>query len=355
MEMIKISVIIPVYNVENYLARCLNSIVNQTYKNLEIICINDGSKDNSLKIIEEYAKNDSRIKIINQENKGIAATRNVGIENVTGEYFIFVDSDDYIELNTCEKLIKTIENNSDVDMIAFQKYYDRNGEIIQCNHFRKSPFYQEMKDKVFCFNEKQNEFLKSIHAFHLWDRIYKTNFVKTNNLNFKIGLQCAEDNIFLIQLLTFNPKIMIIDEYFYYYVTRTISLSQINRMDYVKLHIDIAKMAMNILNEAKASSVFSANIFNYYLNVLLDEWNVLYFTKEKNEYFKIIKNYINDFKTFGITFEDVKETENYKRYKKLKTMADLKLYFVYFKIFRKIVKYSVVIPYKKIRKVFSHS
>ena len=97
--MVKVSVVIPVYNVEGYLEECLDSVINQTLEDIEIICINDGSTDNSLEILEEYAKKDNRIKILNQENQGISATRNNGLKICKGKYICFLDSDDYLELN----------------------------------------------------------------------------------------------------------------------------------------------------------------------------------------------------------------------------------------------------------------
>ena len=110
----KVSIIIPVYNVENYLRVCLDSVVNQTYSDLEIICINDGSTDTSLDILNEYAKNDSRILVVSQLNRGLAAARNTGLEYVTGELCYFLDSDDYIERNLIEYAVKIFEN-FDVD------------------------------------------------------------------------------------------------------------------------------------------------------------------------------------------------------------------------------------------------
>ena len=100
----KISVIVPVYKVEKFLPKCLESLINQTLKDIEIICINDGSPDNSLKILEEYAKKDSRIKIINQKNAGPSVARNNGMSAASGEYIGFVDSDDWIDLDFYEKL-----------------------------------------------------------------------------------------------------------------------------------------------------------------------------------------------------------------------------------------------------------
>ena len=114
----KISIIVPVYNVEKYLSTCLDSLINQTLKDIEIICVNDGSTDNSLNILNEYAKNDPRIIVINKENSGPGACRNLGIEKATGEYIQFADSDDWIEKETCEICYqKAIEYN--VNMLSF--------------------------------------------------------------------------------------------------------------------------------------------------------------------------------------------------------------------------------------------
>jgi len=140
----KISVIIPVYNTSKYLKRCLDSIINQTYVNLEIICINDGSKDNSLEILNQYKKKDDRIIIIDKENQGVSAARNDGIKNSTGMYITFVDSDDWLELDAIEILYKTLINEK-VDVVRGNYYKDYNcdklnsiGEVLD---FNKSKLY----------------------------------------------------------------------------------------------------------------------------------------------------------------------------------------------------------------------
>ena len=110
--MYKVSIIIPVYNVEQYLAQCLDSVINQTYKNIEIICVNDCSLDNSFKILDEYSKNDKRIKIINRENNGgLSAARNTGLDNASGKYIYFLDSDDWIDLDYIEKMLNAAIKN----------------------------------------------------------------------------------------------------------------------------------------------------------------------------------------------------------------------------------------------------
>ena len=103
-----VSIIVPVYNTAPFLVNCLNSLVGQTYRNIELIVVNDGSKDNSLAIIEQYALSDMRVKVVNQENKGISGARNAGIEKASGEYILCVDSDDWIDIQTCEYAVERV-------------------------------------------------------------------------------------------------------------------------------------------------------------------------------------------------------------------------------------------------------
>ena len=111
----KISIIIPVYNVAQYLDKALDSVVNQTYKDIEIICVNDGSTDNSLQIIENYAKKDKRIKVINQDNSGLYVVRQNGVKVATGDYITYVDGDDWLDADACDKIVSVAENsNADI-------------------------------------------------------------------------------------------------------------------------------------------------------------------------------------------------------------------------------------------------
>ena len=126
----KISIIIPVYNVEKYLRECLNSVVNQTMRDIEIICVNDGSTDGSLDILKEYAKKDDRIIVINQTNGFVESARNNGLKIAKGEYIQFVDSDDYLELNACETAYKyALLYNADVVVFGYKNFPEQVGNI----------------------------------------------------------------------------------------------------------------------------------------------------------------------------------------------------------------------------------
>ena len=122
-ENLKLTVILPVYNVEKYVAKTLDSIILQTYKNLEIICVNDGSTDNSLEILKQYAEKDSRIKIIDQANRGLSGARNVAMEVMTGDYFTFMDSDDWIQLGAYQKAMDIIKQEErPIDIIVWNGF-----------------------------------------------------------------------------------------------------------------------------------------------------------------------------------------------------------------------------------------
>ena len=115
-----ISVIIPIYNSEKYIKKCIESIINQTYKNIEVILINDGSTDNSEEICNQYASEDGRIKVINTTNKGVSASRNIGLKNATGDYISFIDCDDYVDKDLYLDVITTIKEHKDIDLIKYQ-------------------------------------------------------------------------------------------------------------------------------------------------------------------------------------------------------------------------------------------
>ncbi len=147
----KVSIIVPVYNVEKYLKRCLDSLISQTLKDIEIICVNDGSKDNSDKILEEYARKDSRIIIINQENQGISVARNNGMDIAKGKYVGFVDSDDWVDSDFFEKLYNAAEKNNAQMAVC---------SIIRLNEYR-SKKYLTLKNETVTEDFKENIFKRS--------------------------------------------------------------------------------------------------------------------------------------------------------------------------------------------------
>jgi glycosyltransferase involved in cell wall biosynthesis len=200
----KISVIIPVYNAEKYIRQCLDSVIKQTFANLEIICVNDGSQDNSDKILAEYAAADSRIKILTQDNQGLSAARNAGIKIAGGDYIGFVDSDDYVDLDFYEKLLAVAEkNNADIVMGATRRFGDNFATRI----------YPPYKNMV---SNKLSEKLAFLRGGGVWDKIYKASIIKEHRIDFQVGHN-YEGNLFLLKAVYFSKTMATTVDTFYNY------------------------------------------------------------------------------------------------------------------------------------------
>lgn len=178
--MVKVSLIVPVYNVEKYLRECLDSLVKQTLKDIEIIAVNDGSPDNSLQILEEYAARDNRITIINQKNAGLSVARNNGVKAASGEFVAFVDSDDWVDLDFCEKLYDAaMEENADIAA----------GEIVSCSENGKcKKNVSRGSNKVFNSLKEKWRYLSDDGAHcYVCNKIYKRELLISKNLFFAEG------------------------------------------------------------------------------------------------------------------------------------------------------------------------
>lgn len=246
----KISIIIPAYNCEKTIEKCINSILNQTYQNLEIIIIDDASIDNTSKILNKYKDNKNIKLITNKENKGIGFTRNTGIKNASGDYISFIDSDDYIEKNMYEVLIKNIENN---DMIIFNYNKIINSHIFDNEY--------NFKNRIVNFN-KDPEILLNINLSP-WNKLYKKELLKDNlfpeNLKY-------EDAIVVVKAFLSSKNIKIIDEKLYNYVVRnnseTTSVDE-KVFDILKISDLIIKEAKNKIDNNYLEAFMIRNLFRY--------------------------------------------------------------------------------------------
>ena len=214
---IKVSVIVPVYNVEKYLRKCLDSIIGQTLKDIEIILVNDGSTDSSLSICEEYAEKDRRITVISKENAGPSHTRNTGLKTAKGEYISFVDSDDYIE----ENMLVTLYNlgkKSSADIVFC------NNDIVPFDKFECSLYPYPTGKTVYA-----SEFRKDIDYFKkgvatVWRKIYRKDFLSLNNIFFDDTAMIHEDTFFTVLCLEKAKIICGTAEILYHYIIRENSL-----------------------------------------------------------------------------------------------------------------------------------
>lgn len=223
-----ISIIVPVYNVENYLPKCINSLINQDYENIEILLVNDGSTDSSRAICELYSKKDERIKVFNKKNGGLSDARNYGLERSVGEYALFVDSDDYINHNACSSLIKYSDGNTAEVIVG-------NANIVTNNGIKpmKHSFYGDKKfvsGKEFLLRELRT---KTMHV-PVWLNLYKKDFLKKNNLFFEQNI-IHEDELYTPQVFLSAKKVIVTNIQFYNYVIRensiTTSSNQIRNRD----------------------------------------------------------------------------------------------------------------------------
>lgn len=201
--MARISVIIPVYNSEEYLDKCLGSVLGQTFEDFEIIAVNDGSTDSSLEILLDYASRyGEKIKVITQENAGQSAARNRGLEEATGEFISFVDSDDYIALDTFEKTVGAADEKG-ADVVCFGIFKDTNGELSE--HLYAA------------FDFLTTELKYILHEASPCNKLIRRSLFADNNLKFTEGI-IYEDFELIPQLLLYTKKIAYVDERLYYYV-----------------------------------------------------------------------------------------------------------------------------------------
>lgn len=212
--MVEISVVIPIYNVEDYLEECLDSIVNQTFKNLEIICVNDGSKDNSLEILKEYAKKDDRIIVIDQENGGHAVATNRGMDLATGKYLFLMDSDDKLKLDALELTYNAAEEK-DVDFVLFQaiNYDDDKDKFYEAENYSMNAVANKVGENIFSFEDLGDLSLKI--AVTPWTKLYNREFIANSGIRFPEGL-IFEDNIFFWEVLLQAKKIYFLKEHLFY-------------------------------------------------------------------------------------------------------------------------------------------
>ena len=245
-----VTVVVPVYNVEKYLDRCIDSIVNQTYKNLEIILVDDGSPDNCPKMCDAWAEKDNRIKVIHKQNAGAGIARNSGIEASTGDYVLFVDSDDFIDLKTIEKCVSKIQLTQ-CDVVMFGRY-----TVFADGRTKETPVVT--KEYYFSDNQIIDDILPGlfIHergiGISSCNKLYNLKIIKDNKIQYKSEREfLSEDAIFHLELFGFVKSVTIIPENFYYYFQNEQSFSRTYRRDLHTLNNNFLKQCVNVCNKYK--------------------------------------------------------------------------------------------------------
>lgn len=211
-RMQKVSVIVPVYQAEKFIHKCVQSIINQTYQNLEILLIDDGSLDNSLKLCNEFQEQDSRIRVIHQKNRGVSATRNRGIREAAGEYILFVDADDIIENNMIEYMIqKAIETESKIVICGFDYVYEDRIE-------KQIPIDKEGEYSREYIYTNFWEFYKAGIIHNIGNKLYSKKLLKDNQILFNESRPVLEDVQFCLDAIKMTDSIYICKDNFYKYI-----------------------------------------------------------------------------------------------------------------------------------------
>jgi len=217
----KVSVIVPVYNSETFLLKCIDSILEQTHHNIELILVNDGSTDNSGEICNNYAEKDARVRVIHQENMGVSAARNTGICHATGDYLQFVDSDDFIDKNMTEILVNAIEKNSAAVAICGYKRIDSStGVCIQNCYSSKTGFYS-FKELLNIFDYLYLKWLINSPC----NKIYRTQIIRDNYIFYRKGIELGEDLLFNLDVIQKSTSFEIIPECPYNYVKNNFNVT----------------------------------------------------------------------------------------------------------------------------------
>ena len=287
MKKLAVSVIIPVYNREKYLERCLNSLINQSLKEIEIICVDDGSTDNSADILNKYQTKDARIKIILQRKEGVSAARNKGIDMAAGEYIGFVDSDDYVDRDYYEKLYKAaIETFADVACAGIVRENEKKCVILENYKFQK--YFDNIRDKFIAIKYPDNNYVTN--------KIYKRSALNGANIRFKEGV-IYEDLFFTPSVIEKLGRVVVVANTNYHYWKHK---NSIIKQDNDKARADYTNANKNLRK------------FCQKYNLLQDkEWQIIYKTKYYFfgvEFLKIIiyratKKYI----LFGIPILEVRK------------------------------------------------
>ncbi len=218
-----ISIIVPVYNVKEYIAKCLDSLLEQTYEELEILCIDDGSTDGSGEILDIYAQKDDRIKVYHQSNQGVSSARNMGLKISRGEYFGFVDPDDYVDKSMYQELFTAMEK-WDADIVGCSHYVVKKTKSVPMTNFRKVPEYGIPTKKFLKYIYKRDIY-KGVGSY-IWTRLFKKEcFVRNDEWNVEFDSQIiyGEGNLFLAQCVLKANTMAYVDKPLYYYVERDTS------------------------------------------------------------------------------------------------------------------------------------
>lgn len=320
----KISVIVPVYNTEKYLKKCLESIINQSLKEIEIIIVNDCSTDNSLKIIKKYIEKDKRIILIDKvKNEGVSSARNSGINIAKGKYILFIDSDDWIERN-CLKEMYEIAEKSKSDIVISDFYFDYEGVKI----FYYSDQYGETGSIL--KNKKVIENLTKNSSASVWNKLVKREIYLKNNIRFPEETSMGEDLFVVVSLFYFSEKIVKLNRAYLHYIQNVNGLTKKPRFStLISIYFSLQRID-EFLKNKNYDSFLEKLKFNYLFSwIFIVEPNY-----EDKLYNEILTNFL-------VLLERKNSSKNDSRI--------IKLYFIFRKIFSPIISFKIIWKLIKLR------
>ena len=328
----KISVIVPIFNSEKYINKCLDSIINQTYKNLEIILVNDGSTDNTINILEKYKNKDKRIKIINQKNSGGVIARKNGVDNATGKYVLIMDSDDWIEATLISEIVKKIKNNPDVEIVKFGYYYEPYKS-------KKQLLDSNSNDVIITKNNMQKPIYSLIYKDdynQIWNQLIKRDLFDFDSFIFKHIVHKGEDLQINLQLYSVAKSLLVTNECYYHYVYNPNSVTN---------NYDVKKIVNNIKDNIYINSIRE--------KIALDFFGECDFKRLQSRTISILINKI----IYLLVYSDnLDEDLEYLKEKLCKCLSDylsdysIKYYSSKNIVFKKMVKNIINSDYCKLKK-----
>lgn len=300
----KISIIVPVYNAELYISKCIDSILCQTFKYFELIIVNDGSKDKTSEICNSICKNDSRVKLFDKENGGVSSARNYGISRAISDYIMFIDSDDWIEVNALEIINNYIENNNDIIFFSSVNDYIKKEKLLKSN-------IKGVTKKIDIKMSKMNEYFiylfKSTEFPSCWNKVFKRRIIKENNIEFNSKMIFYEDFEFNLRYLSLCKDVLVVPDILYHYNIDS-EISCISKRNKLNLAEDIHYLLQS-LNYLLEKINFKDNemiyiyeymtclyslCFNKIVNYKCDMKNkieVLKFIKDDKYFINMVNNY----------------------------------------------------------------
>lgn len=326
-----VTVIIPVYNVEQYLEKCLESIINQTYKKLQIILVNDGSTDHSYQICLEYQKKDERIEVINKENGGLSSARNAGLNHAKGEYCYFVDSDDYVKETLIEDAVKEMEAaQADLVVFGYQKIFENDNEPEEFVPDNTVDILEDITDRMDYFTDV---YCTYEIGYEVWNKLYRTEIICQNQLRFEKNKEIfAEDICFNAYYLMHVKNVVRIDKILHYYLIRDNSLSGIVKAEpkVTQFHNLIQYICKYILENYQIENFYDRFSYAYvvlmhdqYKRVPIKELPQIVECVGDQEIFEVMSNYAYQnrktyIKRFGLKLGDLVFDESYVIYNRRK-------------------------------------